>query len=170
MSGITRRDFMVKAPLASVAATYPQFALHEANAALATPMVAEAQSTAANAGQRPFSREELLSPAVRDSYEGDLLDRVAFPMGGIGTGCISLSGTGKLIDWEIFNNPNRGYQPYFSFLSLWAQEEGSEPTFRVLEGQLRGSLEGPYYITRNMWPDGNGCGPQPTEAVGLPRM
>ena len=170
MAGFSRRDFMVKAPFAGVAATYPQVFFSKAAVSKAAVSEWGDLSNAAASAPSPFTREELFSSTIRDSYEGDFLDRIAFPMGGIGSGCISLAGTGRLIDWEIFNNPNRGYQPYFSFLSLWAQEEGSEPTFRVLEGQLRGSLEGPYYITRNMWPDGNGCGPQPTEAVGLPRM
>ena len=105
----------------------------------------------------PFTKEQLLDRAVRTSYEGDYLDRVAFPMGGIGSGCISLSGTGKLVSWEIFNQPNKGYQPRFTFLSLWAKEGEKEPVFRVLEGQWRGRLDDP-------------IGPEQTEAPGLPRM
>jgi len=94
---------------------------------------------------------------VRCSYEGDYLDRVAFLMGGIGSGSISLSGTGKLIDWETFNKANKGYQPRFTFLSVWAKAEGQEPLFKVLEGQWRGRLDDP-------------IGPEQTEAPGLPRM
>jgi hypothetical protein len=31
------------------------------------------------------------------------LEEIAFPLGGIGTGCVSLGGRGELRDWEIFN-------------------------------------------------------------------
>ncbi|MGD0006299.1 MAG: GH116 family glycosyl-hydrolase, partial [Anaerolineaceae bacterium] len=33
---------------------------------------------------------------------------ISFPLGGIGTGSIGLAGNGRLIDWEIFNRPNKG--------------------------------------------------------------
>jgi hypothetical protein len=75
----------------------------------------------------PYTKTELLDPKVRATYEGDNLNLVAFPMGGIGSGCISLSGTGKLIDWEVFNKANKGYQPRFTFLSVWAKAQDQEP-------------------------------------------
>jgi non-lysosomal glucosylceramidase len=118
----------------------------------------------------PYTTEELLSPKIRDTYEGDNLNLVAFPMGGIGSGCISLAGTGKLVDWEIFNQPNKGYQPRFSFLSVWTKSEGEEPVFKVLEGQLRERMDGPLYLARGMFGEGHGIGPQQTQAAGLPRM
>ena len=118
----------------------------------------------------PYTEAELLSQDIRDTYEGDYLRRVAFPLGGIGTGCISLSGTGKLVNWEIFNNPNKGFQPRYSFLSLWAQTEDDDPVFKVLEGQLTERLDGPMYITQQMWYGGNGLGPQQTQGAGLPRF
>ena len=105
----------------------------------------------------PYTKKQLLDTSPRTTYEGDYLNKIAFPMGGIGSGCISLSGTGKLIDWEIFNQPNKGYQPRFSFLSVWAKAVHQEPVFRVLEGQWRGRLADP-------------IGPEQTEAPGLPRM
>ncbi|MHC4477732.1 MAG: GH116 family glycosyl-hydrolase [Planctomycetota bacterium] len=117
----------------------------------------------ANANQQqpvkelPYTKAELLEPKVRTTYEGDNLNLIAFPMGGIGSGCISLAGTGKLIDWEIFNKANKGYQPRFTFLSVWAKAEGKEPVFKVLEGQWRGRIADP-------------IGPEQTEAPGLPRM
>ncbi|MBI5685945.1 MAG: hypothetical protein HZC54_12810 [Verrucomicrobia bacterium] len=118
----------------------------------------------------PYTAEELLSTRVRDTYEGDNLNLVAFPLGGIGAGCISLAGTGKLVDWEIFNQPNKGYQPRFSFLSVWAKSEGGQPVFKVLEGQLRERLDGPVYLAKGMTSAGHGIGPQQTQAAGLPRM
>ena len=43
-------------------------------------------------------------PVVRH-FDRDRLYRVALPMGGIGTGSVSLSGRGELCDWEIMNIP-----------------------------------------------------------------
>ena len=40
-------------------------------------------------------------------YSGDSLREISFPLGGIGSGSIGLSGNGRLIDWEIFNRPNK---------------------------------------------------------------
>ena len=41
-------------------------------------------------------------------YKGENLREISFPLGGIGTGCIGVAGNGALIDWEIFNRPNKG--------------------------------------------------------------
>ena len=38
-------------------------------------------------------------------YKGIATREIAFPIGGIGTGCISLAGNGRLVDWEIYNKP-----------------------------------------------------------------
>ncbi len=105
----------------------------------------------------PYTPAELLDRKPRTTYQGDNLNLVAFLMGGIGSGSISLAGTGKLVDWEIFNKPNKGYQPKFTFFSLWAKADGEKPVFKVLEGQWRGRLADP-------------IGPEQTEAPGLPRM
>lgn len=42
------------------------------------------------------------------NYTGRQLREISFPLGGIGTGSIGLSGSGRLIDWEIFNHANKG--------------------------------------------------------------
>ena len=41
-------------------------------------------------------------------YNSQKLREISFPLGGIGAGCIGLSGSGHLVDWEIFNAPNKG--------------------------------------------------------------
>ncbi len=122
----------------------------------------------------PYTMEELLDPVPRTAYEGDSLRQIAFPMGGIGAGCISLAGNGALIDWEIFNNPNKGYRPYFSFLSAWAKAEGEDPVFKVLEGPLQQRLDGPRYSAKEFkkpwWIDDNGLGVVRKYGSTLPRM
>ena len=42
-------------------------------------------------------------------YDQDHLYRIALPLGGIGTGTVSLGGRGELRDWEIMNIPAKGY-------------------------------------------------------------
>jgi hypothetical protein len=39
---------------------------------------------------------------------GPKLIELAFPLGGIGTGCVSLDGRGALIDWEVFASDPKG--------------------------------------------------------------
>ncbi len=75
-------------------------------------------------------------------FRGDQLAMVAFPLGGIGTGSISLGGRGQLRDWEIFNRPEKGRFPTYTFAAIWAKAEGSEPIARVLESRLLPPFEG----------------------------
>ena len=44
-------------------------------------------------------------------YDQDHLSRIALPLGGIGTGTVSLGGRGQLQDWEIVNAPAKGFTP-----------------------------------------------------------
>ena len=44
-------------------------------------------------------------------YDQDHLARIALPLGGIGTGTVSLGGRGDLRDWEVMNRPAKGFVP-----------------------------------------------------------
>ena len=46
---------------------------------------------------------------VLKHYEGKYLDKIAMPVGGIGTGAISIGGNGQWRDVEIMNKPGIGY-------------------------------------------------------------
>ena len=74
---------------------------------------AQAQRTAA-----PAAAERIHYPR---SYSGRQLAMIAFPLGGIGTGSISLGGRGQLRDWEIFNRPDKGHSPDYAFPSIWVK-------------------------------------------------
>lgn len=48
---------------------------------------------------------------VLKSYDADHQLRIALPLGGVGTGTVSLGGRGDLRDWEIVNRPAKGWRP-----------------------------------------------------------
>jgi len=99
-------------------------------------------------------------PSVRSPfmYTGSRLAEIAFPLGGVGTGSISLGGRGNLRDWEIFNRPDKGSTMDFSFFAIWAKCPGKRPVVRVLERQLT-----PPY-------QGGGHGVAQRQLSGLPRL
>jgi len=60
------------------------------------------------------------------TFEGPFTSQIAFPLGGIGTGTVSLGGRGNLTDWEIANAPAKGRQLANTFFALWyGTPEGS---------------------------------------------
>lgn len=73
-------------------------------------------------------------------YDADHLGRIAMPIGGIGTGTISLGGRGDLRDWELVNKPAKGYTPIHTFFALWCQREGADAVTRAIEGPIDVSL------------------------------
>ncbi len=87
------------------------------------------------------------SSGIRDGfiYQGDALREVAFPLGGIGTGCISLEGRGALRDWEIFNCPNKGSVLPMTFPILWCQADGMPRQCRVVQGPPNECYSGPIH-------------------------
>jgi non-lysosomal glucosylceramidase len=78
-------------------------------------------------------------PVLRN-YDADHVDRIALPLGGIGTGTVSLGGRGNLRDWEIMNRPAKGYNPgprfeIAPFFVLYTEQQNSRDT-RILEGPV----------------------------------
>ncbi len=84
-------------------------------------------------------------PSLRH-YDADHLLRVALPIGGIGTGTVSLGGRGDLRDFELMNRPAKGFVPPGAaapFFALRVQEEGGAPIARAIEGPIpKERLEG----------------------------
>jgi non-lysosomal glucosylceramidase len=81
----------------------------------------------------PRAAERIRYPRT---FSGNQLAMLAFPLGGIGTGSISLGGRGQLRDWEIFNRPDKGRSPRYAFASIWARRGNGKPVARVLEARL----------------------------------
>jgi uncharacterized protein (DUF608 family) len=77
---------------------------------------------------------------VLKHYDKDHLERVALPLGGIGTGTVSLGGRGEIRDWEIMNVPGKGNSstvtgndaPLFAIFT----KTGQESQTRLLAGPL----------------------------------
>ncbi len=67
---------------------------------------------------------------------------IAFPLGGVGAGSLSLGGRGQLRDWEIFNKPNKGFSPNYALPSIWARAGNAKPVTRVLEARILPPYEG----------------------------
>jgi uncharacterized protein (DUF608 family) len=73
---------------------------------------------------------------VLTRYDQAHLARIALPLGGIGTGTVSLGGRGNLHDWEIVNRPAKGFTPANCFFALYTAASGMPSVTRVLEGVI----------------------------------
>lgn len=93
-------------------------------------------------------------------YQGDFLDQIAFPLGGLGAGMICLEGTGALTKFSLHNRPNLTSEPkVFTAVSI----KGSDSTARVLEGPV------PTWKLRPQFPGGE-WGASYDFTWGLPRF
>src|SRR5579883_1395625 len=70
-------------------------------------------------------------------FSGRELKLIAFPLGGIGTGSISIGGRGQFCDWEIYNRPDKGRSPDYAFACIWIRSRSSTPIAHVLEAELQ---------------------------------
>ncbi len=77
---------------------------------------------------------------VLKHYDHNHVSKVALPVGGIGTGTVSVSGRGNLIDWEIMNRPGKGFStvtpgndaPFFAIFT----DDGEQKVTKGLMGPL----------------------------------
>jgi len=86
------------------------------------------------------SVDETSWPVIR-SYDSKHLYNIALPLGGIGTGTVSLGGRGELRDWEIMNKPAKGFSTTGNemnapFFSIYTSTPGSKPITKALMGPL----------------------------------
>lgn len=91
---------------------------------------------------------------VLKTYDQEHIHRIAMPIGGIGTGTISLTGRGALEDWEIMSRPAKGYNPKYAgvevinrapFFSIYIKEEKKEAQALLLEGPVPTRYDEGYY-------------------------
>ncbi len=65
-------------------------------------------------------------------YSKEYLKEIVFPLGGIGSGCIGLAGNGRLVDWEIFNRPNKNTENGWSHFAVRCLDGSRTVDARVL--------------------------------------
>ena len=69
-------------------------------------------------------------------YEGVRQNEISFPLGGLGCGSIGLSGSGRLIDWEIFNIPNKGSDNGHTHFAIRAERADGTRDARVIVADI----------------------------------
>ncbi len=112
--------------------------------------------------------DDLASIEPRFAYQGERTRYIAFPLGGIGSGGFSISGSGRLIDWSIRNRPAlQGYNGYSHF-AIKAEKDGALVDARVLNGPYDLNPSGAPGI-RKMF-DGFGHGANRQTLVGVPHF
>lgn len=79
--------------------------------------------------------------SILKHYDRDHLYRIALPLGGIGTGTVSLGGRGELRDWEIMNVPAKGYSTVTTgndapFFAIYTKKNKAPAQTKALLGPI----------------------------------
>ena len=95
-------------------------------------------------------------------YDQNHLLQIALPLGGIGTGTVSLGGRGELRDWEIMNRPGKNYSTVTPgvnapFFAIFTKSSTGETKTKALLG--------PLYDSEYLHYEG-----RPVDHHGLPRF
>ncbi|WP_105619140.1 GH116 family glycosyl-hydrolase [Vallitalea okinawensis] len=99
-------------------------------------------------------------------YAKEKTNEISFPLGGIGAGSIGLAGNGRLIDWEIFNRPNKRSLNGLSHFAVKAEHDGKVMDARILHGDLNP----PYIGEGESFGTGFGWGPRQENLCGMPHF
>lgn len=90
-----------------------------------------------------FAQSDILSNRIKvlKSYDQNHLHRIALPLGGIGTGTVSLGGSGQLKDWEVMNVPAKGYSTVTTgndapFFAIYTKKKNQTPRSKALLGPI----------------------------------
>ncbi len=79
---------------------------------------------------------------VLTRYDQNHLTTIAMPLGGIGTGSVSLGGRGDLRQWEVVNRPSKHFIPEHTFFALYTRMSNGRTISKALEGPLEPPYEG----------------------------
>ncbi|MEP6828125.1 MAG: GH116 family glycosyl-hydrolase, partial [Aestuariivirga sp.] len=102
----------------------------------------------------------------RFKYSGERSRYVRFPLGGIGSGGFSVSGSGRMVDWSIRNRPNMQSWNGYTHFAIKAESKGKLIDARVLNGPYDENPAGGLGL-RPMF-DGFGHGAMRQSLVGVP--
>ena len=75
-------------------------------------------------------------------YQNETLREISFPLGGIGTGSIGLAGNGALIDFEIFNRPNKNSINGCTSFAVVAEYPDGKRIVKTLRGDVLKDFSG----------------------------
>jgi uncharacterized protein (DUF608 family) len=118
-NGLTRRKFISRSALAGIG----------------TLSTSNLISSCTSKSSLTETKSKTDSHEYNGYYFGKNLDRIAFPIGGIGTGMFCLEGTGAISHMSIRNHPDVFNEPcVFAALSVKGLKNGT----KVLEGQVPG--------------------------------
>lgn len=101
-------------------------------------------------------------------YQTPKTRSISFPLGGIGTGSIALGGDGQLIDWEIFNRPNKRSRNGYTHFAIKATKN-NKSILKVLHGDTVDSFMGTTCKSQ-LGNDGYGYGPRSNSMAGFPHF
>jgi uncharacterized protein (DUF608 family) len=101
---------------------------------------------------RVLSERQTEQPVITKrpiSYSGDSLKNIAYPIGGIGTGDVLVSGRGNILEWEIFGRAEQDeLPPYMTFFAIHAEKPNGDKFNRILEGIMPDDQSNPFGIPR----------------------
>ncbi|WP_423066277.1 GH116 family glycosyl-hydrolase [Devosia sp. CN2-171] len=112
--------------------------------------------------------DDLAAIDKRFHYAGERSRYLAFPLGGIGSGGFSISGSGRLIDWSLRNRPALQSYNGYSHFAIKAEKNGELVDARVLNGPYDLNPSGAPGM-RKMF-DGFGHGANRQTMVGVPHF
>ncbi|PXA98728.1 beta-glucosidase [Nostoc sp. 3335mG] len=112
--------------------------------------------------------DDLAQIEPRFHYSGERTRYLAFPLGGIGSGGFSISGSGRLIDWSLRNRPALQSFNGYSHFAIKAEKDGELVDARVLNGPYDLNPAGAPGM-RKMF-DGFGHGANRQTLVGVPHF
>ena len=81
-------------------------------------------------------------PVLRH-YDQEHLQNIGLPLGGIGTGTVSLGGRGELRDWQIMNRPGIGFSTVMKgnndvpFFAIYVKPQGKKAMTKALIGPVQ---------------------------------
>jgi len=113
---------------------------------------------------RSYLAQKLSQPwPVLKHYDQDHLYNIALPLGGIGTGTVSLGGRGELRDWEIENKPAKKFSTVTTgndapFFSIFVNQSSTST-------KITKALIGPIHPAEYLHYEGRPCNHH-----GLPRF
>lgn len=109
-------------------------------------------------------------PVKKLVYKGEKTREISLPIGGIGAGCIGITGWGSLFEFEIFNRPNKLSTNGFTFFAVKAEKDGKLCDARILMNDPKFTRTGFSKRPDDEFYDNYGWGPGRETMAGMPHF